>query len=112
MVTHDLHSVMIRRDVELLTSGGEKWTEVSKERGLERTRAVSAEPWTDLRTDCYCCSCNLNDSSYLDPYCRNHGTLGRRECETHDMSGDVPIMSVQKYTDQVRRGTIRKSKKS
>lgn len=112
MVTHDLHSVMIRRDVELLSNGGEKWIEVTKERGLERTRMVCAEAWTDIRTDCYCCSCNLGGSFYVDPYCRNHGTLGRRECETHQMSGDVPIISIEKYTDQVKRERIRRFKKS
>lgn len=95
MVANDLHSVMRRRDVELMSNGGEKWTEVIKEPGLEKTRIVVAEPWINSREDCYCCSCGNG----TDPYCRNHGHVGRRPCDTHGMPGsvDTDLLSTEKY---------------
>jgi hypothetical protein len=111
MVTNDLHSVMRRRSVELMTDGSEKWLEVIKEPGLERTRVVVALPWVDNREDCYCCSC-FNNS--IDPYCRNHGHLGRRSCDTHQMPGseDTDLLSVEKYIAAHKINARSRSKRS
>lgn len=108
---NDLYSVMRRREVELLTSGGEKWIEVDDQPGVNRTRIVIAEPWVEERTDCFCCSCEL-DSLSRDPYCRNHGWVGRRPCEAHKMAGsaDIDILSVEKYKDSIRRNAIKKGR--
>lgn len=106
---NDLHSVMRRREVELMTDGSEKWIEVVSEPGLERLRIVVAQAWVENRTDCYCCSC-LDMAP--DPYCRNHGWVGRRACETHEMSGSegVDVLSVEKYRDSLRRKVIKRGR--
>lgn len=39
------------------------------------------------RDDCFCCSCSSGNGG--DPYCRNHGWVGRRPCEHHGMPGQA-----------------------
>lgn len=100
--------------IELMSDGGEKWVEVDNAPGLDRTRNVVASPWVDKRTDCFCCTCWFEtDVVSIDPYCRNHGWAGRRECETHDQPGkEVDVLSVEKYREEQRRSQIRSKKKS
>ena len=45
----------------------------------------------ESRDNCYCCSCFEADDqgTQRDPYCRNHGWMGERPCEDHDMPGTV-----------------------
>lgn len=66
---------------------GETWTETVTEPGITRTRQVTAGPWKVERTDCFCCSCGEEGGS--DPHCRNHGWVGERPCETHNMPGTL-----------------------
>lgn len=60
--------------------------------GLIRRRALVAGPWTEVRSDCFCCSCP--DDGGHDPYCRNHGFAGERPCQTHEMPGQTDDMGV------------------
>jgi hypothetical protein len=66
--------------------GQETWTEVEETPGLIRRRTVTASPWVEERSDCFCCSCNEHYSS-SDPACRNHGFAAKRPCETHNLPG-------------------------
>lgn len=41
-----------------------------------------------MHHECYCCSCDDDDSYVLDPFCRNHGGAhGIRPCEVHGAPG-------------------------
>lgn len=91
------------RDNILREDGTETWVEESHWPGVTMTREVTAGPWTEERTDCFCCSCyedNYGTHEGSDPHCRNHGWAGRRPCKDHNMpgtaddDGDMPI-SVQ-----------------
>lgn len=69
------------------SDGSESWTEVYNDySGIIRTRTVHAEPYTEERKNCFCCSCSAND---IDPYCRQHGCDGMRPCEQHRQPGEV-----------------------
>lgn len=57
--------------------------------GLTRRRELAGGPWTEERTNCFCCSCDDDWPPAGDPNCRNHGWWGSRPCETHGMAGQV-----------------------
>jgi hypothetical protein len=81
-------------------ANGETWTEVRTQPGLTQTRVVIAAPWVEKRTDCYCCSCD--DEGLADPYCRNHGWVGERPCDTHGMPGEADDFGVMPVSVQRR----------
>jgi hypothetical protein len=91
--------------------GGEAWIESERTPGLVRRRQVIATEWTEIRTDCFCCSCGEREGD--DGACRNHGGYGQRPCEKHNMPGqpwqdtdDMPE-SVQVYR---RKRELRESR--
>lgn len=55
--------------------------------GLVRRRELHGTDWTEVRSDCFCCSCDPESSSTSDPACRNHGWAAERPCEKHGMPG-------------------------
>lgn len=55
------------------------------EPGLERVEIYRLEAVIVNRADCFCCSCGDREGS--DLHCRNHGWVGERPCETHDLPG-------------------------
>lgn len=82
-------SIYPDRKIEKLAptpTGGEYWYEVEETPGLIRRRMVIASSWETTRTDCFCCSCD-EDRPGSDPYCRNHGFVAMRPCESHSMPG-------------------------
>ncbi len=100
MVNYGYRTEMIRKDVEKV-GNGEIWTEIVSETGVVRTRQVTAGPWVENRSDCYCCSCVNEDQR--DFYCRNHGYMGRRACEIHNMPATVQgLSSVQALIKQYK----------
>lgn len=81
----DRHTHSHTRIMQADGRNAERWIEVEQTPGLTRTRVVMAEPWNEMRTDCFCCSCGDREGD--DAACRNHGYYGKRPCETHNMPG-------------------------
>jgi hypothetical protein len=78
-------------------------TETWQVPGLTKTRILSGE-WTEVRTDCYCCSCGEHYSN--DPYCRNHGFAGRRPCDVHNMPGQEDDEGNMPVSVQAHRANV------
>lgn len=64
---------------------GQEVTIIVSEPGLEYRATLKPEDWTEVRTNCFCCSCGDMEGS--DPACRNHGFAATRPCELHNMPG-------------------------
>jgi len=75
-----------REHVRYEANGGQSWMEVEETPGLTRRRRVVADPWTEERSNCFCCSCD-DDNPGNDAACRNHGFAAMRPCEVHGMPG-------------------------
>lgn len=70
--------------------GTETWLETYNNfDGAIRTRRVTAEAYTETRTDCFCCSCGESEYGSLigDAACRNHGFAAKRPCDIHNLPG-------------------------
>jgi hypothetical protein len=72
--------------------------------GLVITETFRLLGKAEVRTNCFCCSCD--DQVGSDVYCRNHGFAGERPCELHGMPGvenDDGVMpkSVQAFARDV-----------
>jgi len=52
--------------------------------GVEVTTYFQPILEIEVRTDCFCCSCESEGS---DPACRNHGWAAKRPCEVHGTEG-------------------------
>lgn len=88
--------------------GSETWTETVWTPEMIMRRAVRAEPFIEERTNCFCCSCGLNEFS--DPFCRNHGFAGERPCEVHNMPGQVDEDGNMPASVQERRQQLQEAK--
>lgn len=55
--------------------------------GIETVTVYQAVAVIENRTNCYCCTCPEVGGS--DIHCRNHGFVGERPCDIHDMPGAV-----------------------
>ena len=81
--------------------------------GLKITEVYRRTTVVESRTDCFCCTCDLDQTLPAhDAACRNHGYYGKRPCEEHNMPGycwegttDMPE-SVQAYRKRVLRDNI------
>lgn len=88
-------------------SGGIQLQKITTAPGVEHVVIYQAITELEIRTNCYCCSCD--DDPGVDPYCRNHGWAGTRRCDKHGIAGDDtdddgdPITeSVQEVNDRNR----------
>jgi hypothetical protein len=85
------------------TSSDQTVTRTVTEPGVERVTVYEPIMVIVKRDDCYCCSCDDDFPSMHDPYCRNHGFMGKRRCDVHEMPGDefddngAPLASVQEH---------------
>lgn len=88
-----------------LTPTSTGYLEQISEPGLVRRRELVAGPWTQTRTDCYCCSCDddVDGFTTTDPCCRNHGWWGVRPCERHAMPGYADDEGVLPISVQAKR---------
>ena len=39
---------------------------------------------------CVCCSCDVNQTPYPDPYCREFSGPFQRQCDIHNSPGRMP----------------------
>lgn len=67
-------------------TGLQQYAEFRKWPGHTEVRYHTVTGWTEhSRDNCFCCSCD--DDGQHDAYCRNHGWIGTRRCEVHNMPG-------------------------
>lgn len=85
-----------------MLNGGETWTETyDSYSGVIHTRRVVADPWSEERTNCFCCSCP--DLGPHDMFCRNHGSIASRPCEKHGMPGAATDEGLMPESVEVQR---------
>jgi len=63
---------------------GDSLIVTTTEPGLVREETFVLASAMEERTECFCCSCGDRGA---DAACRNHGFMGTRPCEVHNMPG-------------------------
>ena len=79
-------SVKVSQKITWANGGISYWLLRDDFTGQNRRRLVLELPWQlDPRTHCFCCTCE--DEWIKDAWCRNHGFVGERPCEYHNLPG-------------------------